>query len=60
MLSDFFRGALSCLTITATPQLYRHPYRSNAEALRGDMKKISGDIELALDNMQDQRDYYGE
>ena len=60
MLSDFFRGALSTLTVTATPQLYRYPYRTNSEALRGDMKRISGDIALSLDKMATERDDYGE
>lgn len=51
MLGDFFRGGLSVISITASPQLYRYPYRTNAEALRGDMKRIGGDIEASLDKM---------
>lgn len=61
MLGDFFRGILSSVTVTSTPQLYRYPYRSNAEAMRGDMKRIGGDIDAALEKMSyNQEDHYGE
>ena len=51
MFSGFFSGMLSVITVTATPQLYRYPYRTNAEALRGDMKRIAGDIDACLSQL---------
>jgi hypothetical protein len=41
-------------TIT-TPPLYRYPYRNNFEALRGDMRRVSADIESVLAPHHDER-----
>lgn len=50
LLSHVFKGIVSTLTFTSSP-LYRYPYRSAAEAIRGDGKRIGGDIEAALEQM---------
>lgn len=46
--SSFIRGFLSVITVTASPQLYRYPYRSSAEGLRGDMLRVGEDVEAVL------------
>lgn len=60
MLGDFFRGMISSVTVTATPQLYRYPYRTNAEALRGDMKRIGGDIQNCFNQINPEDDDDGQ
>lgn len=60
MIGDFFKGIASVLHVTSTPPLYRYPYRTSAEALRGDMKRIGSDIQASLDKMQYEGNDYGE
>ena len=63
MFGNFFSGALSVISVTATPQLYRYPYRTSAEALRGDMKRIGKDIDTCLDQItreEKKEEYDGE
>lgn len=51
MLHDFVKGFISVITVTAAPQLYRYPYRSSAEALRGDMQRIGKDLQATFDKL---------
>ncbi len=51
MLHDFVKGFMSVITVTASPQLYRYPYRSSAEALRGDMQRVGRDMQSTLDKL---------
>lgn len=48
VVSQFVKGMLTVLTVTATPQLYRYPYRTSAEGLRGDMSRVGEDVESVL------------
>ncbi|MBV8938415.1 MAG: hypothetical protein JO089_01065 [Alphaproteobacteria bacterium] len=48
IVSTLIKGMVSVITVTAAPQLYRYPYRSSAEGLRGDMSKVGGDIAEVL------------
>lgn len=48
----FLDGMLGVLNITSSPMMYRYPYRSNAEALRGDMLKIGKDMETTLEKVE--------
>lgn len=43
----FITSMISALTMTSPP-LYRYPYRNAHEAFRSDWKRISGDIEAAM------------
>lgn len=52
LLSHLLRGVVSTLTFTSSP-LYRYPYRSAAEAFRGDAKRIGGDITGAIRKLQE-------
>jgi hypothetical protein len=51
MLHDFVKGFISVITVTAAPQLYRYPYRSSAEALRGDMQRVGRDMQSTFDKL---------
>ncbi len=55
---DFIRkllgGVSSVLTVTSSP-LYRYPYRSGGEALRGDWLRVGKDIRGAL-HLEDQEE----
>lgn len=53
MLHDFVKGFISVITVTAAPQLYRYPYRSSAEALRGDMQRIGKDMQATFDKLSE-------
>lgn len=53
MLHDFVKGFISVITVTAAPQLYRYPYRSSAEALRGDMQRVGADMQATLDKVSE-------
>lgn len=44
LVSNFVKGIISVITVTAAPQLYRYPYRNSIEAFRGDMQRIGGDL----------------
>jgi hypothetical protein len=46
-LAELARGMMSVLTVT-NPPLYRYPYRSSAEAFRGDFKRIAEDMAEAF------------
>lgn len=48
VVKSFMSGFMSVVTVTAMPQLYRYPYRTSAEGLRGDMQRVGGDIESVL------------
>ena len=48
---SLIKGALSVITVTAAPQLYRYPYRSSAEGLRGDMQRVGGDVEAVFERL---------
>jgi hypothetical protein len=50
-IGDFIKGFLSVVTVTAAPQLYRYPYRTSAEALRGDMQKVGDDMASAFEQL---------
>lgn len=50
-LENFVKGFLTVLTITASPQLYRYPYRGSAEGLRGDMLRVGEDMFSALNRL---------
>lgn len=50
---NFFKGAISVITVTAAPQLYRYPYRTSAEGLRGDMQRVGGDIDSVIGQLQE-------
>lgn len=47
LAGEVLRGVMSVLNVTAAP-LFRYPYRTSAEALRGDWKRIGGDVESAF------------
>ncbi len=53
VVASFFKGMLSAITVTAAPQIYRYPYRSSAEGLRGDMQRIGGDIEAVMEQLSE-------
>ncbi len=53
-ITGFIKGFLSVITVTAAPQLYRHPYRTSTEALRGDMMRIGADMESAFKQLTQQ------
>lgn len=50
---NFIKGMLTVITVTAAPQLYRHPYRTSSEGLRGDMLRVGGDVESVLGRLED-------
>ena len=47
-LLSMMEGLSSGLRVTESP-LYRYPYRSAAEAFRGDQKRIADDITATLE-----------
>lgn len=56
-INDFVKGFISVITVTAAPQLYRYPYRSSSEALRGDMQRVGADMESALQSLGRENDH---
>lgn len=57
VVSSFVKGIISVITVTAAPQMYRYPYRTSSEGLRGDMMRVGEDIEsvqLRLRNSTEQ------
>lgn len=50
----FMQGLASSLSVSATP-LYRYPYRNGAEAFRGDMQRVAGDISNVMDKLNEQQ-----
>lgn len=51
IINNFVKGFLTVLTVTASPQLYRYPYRNSAEGLRGDMLRVGEDMAVALNRL---------
>ena len=56
VVKELMRGFLSVITVTASPQLYRYPYRTSAEGLRGDMQRVGEDIESVIGKLTNQED----
>ena len=54
IVHDFVSGVLAVIKVTAAPMLYRYPYRTSAEALRGDWAKIGGDLESMMGRLQEE------
>jgi hypothetical protein len=52
LLFSVLRGMVSTLSV-ASSELYRYPYRNAAESFRGDWKRIGGDIEQSLQQLDD-------
>lgn len=48
-----WQGLSAGLRVQDSP-LYRYPYRSAAEAFRGDAKRIGGDIQASLERRYEQ------
>lgn len=48
-LFTILEGLSAGLRVQESP-LYRYPYRSSAEAFRGDTKRISSDIEASMES----------
>lgn len=55
ILKDFAHGIFMVLKTIGAPQLYRYPYRNSAEALRGDWLKVSGDIQLVMEQIKSEK-----
>ncbi len=53
VVANFVKGMLSVITVTASPQLYRYPYRTSSEGLRGDMLRVGEDVESVIGQLQD-------
>lgn len=53
VVAKFLKGMISVITVTASPQLYRYPYRTSAEGLRGDMQRVGGDVEAVLGQLDE-------
>jgi len=53
-IRNILSGICSTLSMSAS-ELYRYPYRSASEAFSGDWKRIGGDIESAIEEL----DYHG-
>jgi hypothetical protein len=51
-MQDFARGLLSVIKVTVTPLLYRHPYRTSAEAMRSDWLSIGKDIDSVIGRLK--------
>ena len=59
-MRDFVTGFVSVLKLVGGPMIYRYPYRTSAEALRGDWLNISKDMNnimgaLAMEKHDGQR-----
>lgn len=52
LLLTIIQGLSSGLRLHESP-LYRYPYRNAAEAIRGDAKKIEGDIQASLERFDE-------
>lgn len=52
IMEDFVRGLMSVIKVTVTPLLYRHPYRTSAEALRSDWMSIGKDIDSVIGRLK--------
>lgn len=52
VIGDFIRGLLSVIKVTASPMLYRHPYRTSAEGLRSDWVSIGKDIDSVIGRLE--------
>ena len=53
---NFFKqlfGGFSAVFSITTPPLYRYPYRNSAEALRGDMLRVGGDMHYVGEQMSE-------
>ena len=46
--SQFWIGMASLFSVTQSP-LYRYPYRSNEEGVRGDLHRVGADIAGVVD-----------
>lgn len=57
LLHDFVKGFMSVITVTASPQLYRYPYRTSAEALRGDMQRIGKDMQSTFEKLAQESEH---
>ncbi len=57
LVHNLIGGFLSVVTVTATPQLYRYPYRNSSEGLRGDMLRVGDDIEAVLGRLEEASGY---
>lgn len=53
VISSLIKGMISVITVTAAPQMYRYPYRTSAEGLRGDMLRVGEDIEAVVGRLQE-------
>lgn len=53
IVSDFMNGLLLVIKVTASPLLYRYPYRTSAEGLRSDWSSIGKDIDSVFGKIQD-------
>ena len=53
----FTNGLLSVLHVTASPMLYRYPYRISAEGMRADWNRISEDITNAVGRLDEYMDF---
>ena len=52
IIGDFFRGLVSVIKVTASPMLYRYPYRTSAEGLRSDWINIGKDIDSVIGRLE--------
>lgn len=50
-MREVVHGIMSVLTISSS-HLYRYPYRNSSEAFRGDFKRIAGDMENSMNQIQ--------
>jgi hypothetical protein len=53
VMRDFVSGLFSVIKVTSAPMLYRYPYRTSAEALRGDWLKIGDDLENMMGRLKE-------
>lgn len=60
LFSSLIKGMVSVITVTASPQLYRYPYRTSAEGLRGDMQRVGGDVDAVLSRLRDEKEGDGD
>lgn len=50
---DFIQGLVQVIKVTGAPLLYRYPYRTSSEGLRGDWMSIGKDIDSVMGKFKD-------
>jgi hypothetical protein len=60
IIGSFLEGVFSVMSANVSPQMYRYPYRTSAEALRGDMLRVGKDMDSTLGKCESEQKSDGE